>query len=261
MVKPVKVPMGKKHSKHRQPPHSRIPKQTACPSPQNDLVCATAPHPTINDHSGDHVAGSDDDRAGRDEVLSRWRDPNTYIALGTIGLVVIGLVAAWISRDSERRQLRGYVGIAPDKVVQTREGLWALEIVAHNYGQTPARALQINGGWLLLHVPLEKGEEIPTRAFAYSRTEESSGLDIFPSKDGATHLPPFSPADLAMLKSYSGPLGVYVAGTATYQDVFGKLWQTTFCAVIEPKAVVAVIDKPGTSVTFEWCAIKYNHAT
>ena len=59
-----------------------------------------------HDHSADHVAGSDDDHGGSGRVLNRWRDPNTYIALGTIGLVVIGLVAAWISRDSERRQKR-----------------------------------------------------------------------------------------------------------------------------------------------------------
>jgi hypothetical protein len=165
------------------------------------------------------------------------------------------------AKDTEQRQLRAYIGAVPQYIIKTRDGLWALQIVAHNYGQTPARAVQINGGAFYAHSPLAPGEKIPTAPFAYSRTDNSSGLDVYPTKDGTTSLNPFPANLIEAFRKYPISVKVYLAGIVTYTDVFGNFWYTKYCAIIEPKDLLLAIDKPGTVVQFDWCSIRYNRAT
>jgi hypothetical protein len=180
-----------------------------------------------------------------------------YTAL-TLGIVVIALCQLQTSRDAEQRQLRAYIGAFPEEIIQPTVDAWALQIIAHNYGQTPARFIQINGGWELLAFP-EGEEQMSPRHFAYLR-EDNSGLDIYPAKDGVIALPPFSAEMIAQMRGYSGPLRIYAAGIVTYKDVFGHLQHTDYCSVITPYNFVAAIDKPGVRVTFDWC-VGHNHGS
>ncbi len=165
-----------------------------------------------------------------------------------------------VAKDTEQRQLRAYIGVSPDKIIQIRDGTWAIQIAAHNYGQTPARSVQINGGWELLDFPKSQ-EKVSAQHFLYARTEESAGIDVFPTRDGTSALPPF-PADVVTkMRGYSGPLKIYAAGVVTYEDVFGNLWRTEYCAIITPQDFIEATDKPGIVISFDWCAKKYNHAT
>ena len=109
-----------------------------------------------------------------------------------------------------------------------------------------------------------KGKEIvAARHFAYARTEESSGLDVYPTKDGTTALPAFSADALKEMQGYSGPLKLYGAGVVTYEDVFGNFQHTDYCFILRLRDIgtFVAIGKPGDIVAFDWCTIRYNHAT
>ncbi len=193
-----------------------------------------------------------------------WQQPEHIIQVAILVFVasytILTLCLFLTSRDTEQRSLRAYIGATPDKIIKTGEDTWAIQIAAHNYGQTPARAVQINGGWELL--AFAKGKEVlAPQHFAYVRSEDSSGLDVYPTKDGTTSLPPFAADMVAQMRAYSGPLKIYTAGVVTYEDVFGNFWYTSYCAIITPRDFVTAIDKPNTIITFDWCIAKYNHAS
>jgi hypothetical protein len=195
-----------------------------------------------------------------------WKQPEhiiqVFILLFVAFYTILTFCLLQTSKDTEMRQLRAYIGAGPDKIIRTADGNWAIQIAAHNYGQTPARSVQINGGWELLDFP--KGKEIvATHHFAYLRTEESSGLDVYPTKDGTAALPPFSPDDMKEMQGYAGPLKLYGAGVVTYEDVFGNLQRTDYCFILRLRDIgtLVALGKPGEITSFDWCVIRYNRAT
>jgi hypothetical protein len=51
-----------------------------------------------------------------------FREPNRVIAIFTVALAIIGGVALWIARDTEKRQLRAYVIVKSARLAKDDSG-------------------------------------------------------------------------------------------------------------------------------------------
>lgn len=192
-------------------------------------------HDTARNGESAHTAG---DTAGR------WKDPNTYIALGTVALVLIGLGALWVSRDSEERQLRAYILVTDFGVVcppcgdttlnlpKFPGGLnSALMMRIQNSGETPASHIKPTFSWWPVHRPgthLPAGFKFPDLGATDSQHLNSSS-ELGKDEHGDA-IGPLTRGGIATLQdAASDGDTVFLYGHVDYCDVFGHPHSTAYC--------------------------------
>jgi hypothetical protein len=196
--------------------------------------------------------------------IKNFGEPLTVVTLLLFGATVALYIATRdLITDTEHtaeRQLRAYIGVEPIHMGKTHSGEWAFQIAMRNYGQTPARAVQVNGGWEF-QLPKNGQEELEAHHFAYLRTENSSSVDVYPTKAGTAFLAPFSAEFIQRFRTYDGPMRVYGVGRITYEDIFKNLQHTDFCFILDPHDVAAGTVGTPFVASFDWCAVRYNRAS
>ncbi len=156
--------------------------------------------------------------------------------------VLAFLAAAWqgyIANDSEKRQLRAYVGVEQVGVMGLEDnGPIGVGFNFINHGQTPAQQFHLIGIVDLLPYPLPQGYVL-----ADAPTRPSQDGVIFPN---AT--PPMTgwtwerdEIDAPTRKEIISPKPnreIYTHGVATYDDIFGAHRRTEFCFYLSPSSIV-----------------------
>jgi len=177
-----------------------------------------------------------------------------------IGAAAISYLQYDIARDTAIRQLRAYVSteITGRRGLDEKHAL-AMGISLVNFGQTPARKVQVTGQIEILPFPLPK-EHIPKYStigdFAQTTT-------VFPNKGSAAQvgwIPAkyvFSHKDIHLITSNTSNVRAYIFGHVTYLDVFNAVRNTYFCQFIDPKSIKYNLDC--SIKTFIWAnAERYN---
>ncbi|HKI78781.1 MAG TPA: hypothetical protein VKA26_09590 [Ignavibacteriaceae bacterium] len=205
---------------------------------------------------------SEDENSGSDNSdVNNIKEPqyNRTNLIVSIFAVVIALIAAFfsfkqteISEDTAQRQLRAYLST---EIIgwQGLDGkyFFATAIRIVNYGQTPAKMVQLAGQIEVLPFPLS-GSFIPH----YSQINNiTQSFTVFPNVRDSTAIGGKVPAkyiftkeEIARFASDTSKVRVYSFERITYLDVFGVTHHTYSCKFLEPKSIVYKTD--GTIRTF-----------
>jgi hypothetical protein len=194
--------------------------------------------------------------------IARWRNLSRWFStekkhplewatflmlLGT--LIATGLAAnytrkQWLSaEDTERRTLRAYLAITPNlKVDRTKT-----EFSIDNFGQTPAKTVQIWGNWEF--VPF--GEDLPAD-FAF-RVKPPSPCSELPGQSmarGPLTVFPKSALEAALYHCQSQLFdfaftnqkqsNAFLYGYISYLDIFNMEHRTNYCLLYYPAIRMAV---------------------
>lgn len=183
------------------------------------------------------------------------------LALATIYLWSATKGAVASAGENARRELRAYVAVVPTRIIRVPNDTVAIEVVARNFGRTPARATQINGGREILSFAGSKN--IAERAFRYSRTAESMGRDLYPGDKREMPLPAFTVQEMDSMRERVNEARIHVAGIVTYEDIYGKICETTFYCLIHLIDFLQLIDRPerGNHIHFEYGPARYNRGS
>jgi hypothetical protein len=181
----------------------------------------------------------------------------TAIAIASLAF----FAAAWqgyIANDSEKRQLRAYVGVH-------QVGYMGLEDSNSigvgfnfiNHGQTPAQKFNLIGIIDLLPYPLPQGYVLMD---APSRTPQDGVIfpNEIPSMTGWTwERDKIDALTKKEIISATPKREIYAHGIATYDDIFGEHWRTEFCFFLNPSSFIRdangniLRDKDG-HMQFQW---------
>jgi hypothetical protein len=146
-----------------------------------------------------------------------------YLVAVTFLLALFGFWQVMVSRDTARRQLRAYIGIADNRISkvaadQTPE----IDLVIKNFGETPARAVQFWVEDIFESYPLIN--KLPIFDFRLAK------FVLFPSDsynltwESST---PLTTTDMNGIQN--GQRSLYVHGHVRYEDAFHRIRNTWFC--------------------------------
>lgn len=130
---------------------------------------------------------------------------------------------AGIARDTEKRQLRAYVGVEfPDKFCKVDADTVEILAIAKNFGLTPAYEVRQMTALSVRSQPLPPGTNPPTQTSSNLAfvTAYPQSPEVFSQK-----LPKAAIAEAFTDKTKQ----LYFAGTVTYLDAFGESRYTHFC--------------------------------
>jgi hypothetical protein len=153
-----------------------------------------------------------------------------FLSLGGV-LVALGLAfhSNRIASDAAQRQLRAYVTSGVKRCVIVR-GRIKIRIVLRNHGVTPA--IDVRTCTEYFDAPHPIGDtDFPIQ----DPSEENRSSSLIPPGGEITY--EFDAGPVAKIDR--DKLNVdnhrrYVAGVATYRDVFGRRWRTTYCRFVKP---------------------------
>jgi hypothetical protein len=141
--------------------------------------------------------------------------------------VTVGLVSwqAAISRDTERRQLRAYVGITPADVEASGDQ-YTFTIVRKNYGLTPAYNMLIVQFQDVIHI----GAPVPMIVPSNLQQGITDTPTLFPSMEVPYHIRgnPLSKQQSDLVRDGKEYQLIYY-GILWYDDAFGAKHYTRFC--------------------------------
>jgi hypothetical protein len=187
---------------------------------------------------------------------------HTCLEITAVGIAVLAfLAAAWqgyIANDSEKRQLRAYVGVHQASN-QGLEDSATIGVGFHfiNHGQTPAQKFNFIGVIDILPYPLPQGYVL---AEAPARQPQNSV--VFPNEKPALQgwaweRDKIDAPTKKEIISANPKREIYAHGIATYDDIFGAHWRTEFCFFLNPSSLVRdangniVRDKDG-HMQYQW---------
>jgi hypothetical protein len=176
-------------------------------------------------------------------------DPNRVLAICTIFLVFVGCGALFISRDTEKRQLRAYV--TPSNIKSDGTGsVLNIGFTVENFGQTPAKNCSIRGDAKVLPFPLPHRYifQIPNAPFK-QKTRVDPKI-VSPSFVEMKYV--LSDAHGVEILANDSSNRIYMFGVITYEDIFNDPHITNFCYFMEldPTPKKTRIGRPAR--TFKW---------
>jgi hypothetical protein len=229
------------------------------PPPNGDNNSTKKPDNNGNgNRPGNHEGG------GTDQSRSRWRDSSTYIAVGTIFLVAIGIGALWISRDTEIKQLSAFVTVnylGHDDIHDDSGRIINSNYfpVVENTGETAIRSGVYHYGFDFWRgkdnlsapeVPSNPKKFLPPDHFSLGPKEKTDSTFSVIGVDGGI-----------VDEIRNRTAAMYVYGAAEYKDTFGYCHLTEFCFVVGRKTATEPHDKipinfcsGGSNCTDEECA-------
>jgi hypothetical protein len=169
-------------------------------------------------------------RKGKKNRPRHWLEYAAVVAASLAALATTAMVflVAWqagISRDTERRQLRAYIGITPGDVENFGDrDKQILRIIRKNYGLTPAYDV-ITG---LFHDVIRINGPIPTPISGVQGPSNTPTL--FPSMEAPFYWrgTPLSQQQVDLIRNGKEYQLVFW-GMVTYTDAFGAKHFTRFC--------------------------------
>jgi hypothetical protein len=181
-------------------------------------------------------------------MVTRWafatRDRRkTALEIATIIIAVLAFVAtawqAYIANDSEKRQLRAYVGVhqVSYQGLENSEPIgFAFTLV--NHGQTLAKKANFVGIIDLLPYPLPTPFKLQAPPDRPSQDGIIFSNETPPMIGWVWERTPMTESDKQALFSRSGTKQIYMHGSISYEDIFGKPRKTTFCFFLNPASIV-----------------------
>ncbi|MEA2728181.1 MAG: hypothetical protein QOF70_2656 [Acetobacteraceae bacterium] len=171
-----------------------------------------------------------------------------YTAI-TFVLMIVGGYQVYISRDTERRQLRAYVAVSDFSVLccavdiersgyQERKKF--AKIIVKNGGITPASSVRVSVG----AVEYQRGLPFPSN-ISYGTMSTSGKVTVAPNGEsivtpasyyilqGSTETFQAAINTLQMMRTKNGLSNTIVFGTISYIDVFGQKNDVDFCRIWE----------------------------
>ena len=216
------------------PPHKSLgtePSKTKQPNKSGEETDAKIP-PLVASPSHKNSSSSGCQKAYKkaqdylENIKWFFSEPSRALALLTAGLVVIGIIALCIQRDTEQRQLRAYVSVLTAEIQNLSEGEMVTAVIKiKNFGQTPAYKFR---HWQRIiidkypfpgRIPYEPDDGIHPSS-PLSPGDDSNGIAIF-------DVSPMNQTTINALKA--GTNALYVVGTIKYDDIFGTNHTTIFC--------------------------------
>jgi hypothetical protein len=185
-----------------------------------------------------------------------------WIGVAAVLIAVFALLAtAWqgyIANDSEKRQLRAYVGVHQVGFM----GLEGSETIGVgfsfiNHGQTPAQKFNLIGVIDLLPYPLPTGYVLPEPPERPKQDGVIFPNEILPMIGWVWERDKIDSPTKQEIISPNPTREIYAHGVATYDDIFGAHWRTEFCFFLNPSSIVRnangdiVRDKDG-HMQFQW---------
>ena len=158
-----------------------------------------------------------------------------------------------ISRDTEKRQLRAYVGPLMQSS-EIKNSAVSATVSFENFGETPARNCSVTSHFDILPFPLPKGFifKIPDRVpYQFKQTAM-----IYPKASIPKAIEPtrtFTASELVEVTAPNTQRAVYFFGIFTYTDVFDAIHSTKFCYYLNPYGITVVSkNKSGIVGTYKW---------
>jgi hypothetical protein len=150
-------------------------------------------------------------------------------AIGAIGAAIFGGVQAWVTRDTEKRQLRAYIGINTSVAMHVDNE--KLTFAVDNFGQTPANRMRVFSNWEFL--PVSKGLPPDFNFSDQGRCPDQNVMDsyspIFP-KTYITHQRLHCAGEFDKLqRAQRKEFDAFLFGHIEYVDMFNKKRRTDFC--------------------------------
>ncbi len=155
--------------------------------------------------------------------------------IAAVGAVCAGIFTwqqAQVAKDTEKRQLRAYVWVAPGNIWDLDVGkVPRIPVTIRNGGLTPA---YMTGTLLAVKtMPVSKdGERIRVGVLSADLSPEEPGRGDFIYQDHYTTIfvPNLTPLDQATYERVRrGELAIYAFGRVNYRDVFDKRHFVGFC--------------------------------
>jgi len=160
---------------------------------------------------------------------SWWKKRELWTSLGTITLATVGLVALYISRDTEKRELRAYVFPKAEKLIEYDGTLpYTVHIPIINSGLTPAYDVNISCRMHVAPNPLPESFDLregPQNCHSLIGVVEV-GTDT--NHEVELTLKGDSAGLLKMLPVHP-ELSLYILGRIDYKDVFGQSDFSEYC--------------------------------
>ena len=154
----------------------------------------------------------------------------------TFALLVVNFRAADTAKDTEKRQLRGYLGavlmqFSCGDCLPTEND--QIQVLINNFGQTP---LYIISGVISYRQYLEI-EEFPNDVTGGQKATESIvplSMVVFPRAENHAQFPVNDIARSMFYDARTGDYWLMVRGILRYHDVFGQTWDNLFCFIYDP---------------------------
>jgi hypothetical protein len=213
-----------KRSRNNKLPSEDDQRSATNPNADSDREAPTISSPANALTTPDHSRGAEDKEKIGETFSVRLKDPNTYIALGTIVLVFIGLGALTLTRDTEIKQLSAFVTVNDlrrDDILDKSGAIVNSHFVpiVENSGQTAIRngTYELGFGFWRGNDNLS-APETPTSQIVWLPT---SRISIGPRSklDAILSNVAMDGGIIEELRNKTTPL--YVAGKIFYSDVFG----------------------------------------
>lgn len=132
-----------------------------------------------------------------------------------------------VAKDTEKRQLRSYVGVSPGDAILQEGKPAVIEMSFRNFGQTPAHSVTLHASVQGLPYPLP-----PSFIFQDYSSKEllAEYLTVYPQSPymASGEIPSMSSDQLRTLREGKAAR-IYAFGTVFYKDVFGDTHSTDFC--------------------------------
>jgi hypothetical protein len=157
---------------------------------------------------------------------------------------------ASIAEDTSRRQLRAYLGFCSISLIENINEAYIVRFEIMNYGQTPAKTVDVLGQIEILPFPLPESF-VPQY---FQRTDIKQASNIFPAdttmKGGIRAKRIFSVQEISKINSAKSNERLYVFLRIDYLDCFEIEHHTWFCRFIDPTSIRYNKDK--TLKYFTW---------
>jgi hypothetical protein len=160
------------------------------------------------------------------------------IAIAVLAFLATGW-QAWVANDSEKRQLRAYIGVHQIGY----QGLEDSDPIGFgfafiNHGQTPAHDVNVVGIIDLLPYPLSANVALPHPPERPPQDGIIFSNETNPMIGWVWERHPMAIAAKQALLFQSSEKQIYMHGFVSYRDIFDKKWRTDFCFFLNAASIV-----------------------
>jgi hypothetical protein len=235
-----------RESRNNKAPGKENQRNARDPNPKSDGKAPTLVSTTSPLSTGEHCDETGREGSKREMLSARLKDPNTYIALGTILLVIIGFGAFYVTRDSEIKQLGAFVTVNDlrrDDVLDKAGHIMNAHFapVIENSGETAVRnGMYQFGFWFWYGADNFRSPTIPEQM---KMTGGSTRISIGPRSKLEESLSNIGVTGDIIEALRSQTTALYTFGRIDYRDVFGYCHLTKFCFTVGRKGPGAAHDE------------------
>jgi hypothetical protein len=222
--------------------------QTQATQPYHSGNSDSTPISTSPVTNGQHGGANTNSNNEEENASTRFRDPNTYIALGTIVLAIIGIIALCISRNTEIQQLSAFVtvnNLHREDILDEHNNIVQIRFspVIENSGQTAVKRGKYRIGYDEWHGSDNLSSPTGPTNRKWVTPVEGAKISLGPRSEQTSVLSSVG-IDKEIINQLKNRTAVlYVFGEVKYTDVFGYCHMTNFCFTVGRKNKSPVSDE------------------